>query len=277
MTANPGFAEMTEKFANQQVLQFAFRELLDVASAARLWMAFALTVALFALVGPFGTFQSLDLPGRLGYWLITLAVTWTIALFVIALSGVLLRRQPFGDIRAVLTGAAFASIPIAIVVELIGLGVFQRTLTAAGVASQVALTLPVSLILGLVCYLIVRPHDAPTETAAASSGILLLRRLKPENRGDLICLSMQDHYVNVVTEAGSELVLLRFADALDELGDADGLRIHRSHWVARPAVAGFTRSNGKLALQMSDGRDLPVSRTYAKSVKTAGLLEPRER
>ena len=55
-------------------------------------------------------------------------------------------------------------------------------------------------------------------------------------RGGLLALSVEDHYVDIVTDKGKTLVLMRLADAMKETGSVAGLQIHRSHWVARGAV-----------------------------------------
>ena len=70
---------------------------------------------------------------------------------------------------------------------------------------------------------------------------------------------MQDHYVEVHTAAGSELLLLRFRDALREVEGVDGLQVHRSHWVARNAVARVERrrGGGRVALRLVNGSKVP--------------------
>ncbi|MGI9415178.1 MAG: LytTR family DNA-binding domain-containing protein [Hyphomicrobiales bacterium] len=240
-------------------------------------MAFAIVVGLFALTGPFGTYEALGFTARLGYWFITQAITWAIALSTIAFCGALMGTLPFRDFRTVLIGAALASMPITVAVEIIGFAVFGRPVTIAGIGWQLLSTVPVALLLGTFTYLVVRPSSGVDKAAPVSApGGRLVRRLPAGKRGAVLYLSMHDHYVEVVTAKGSELVLMRFGDALDELDGSDGLRIHRSHWVARKAVAGWRRENGRLTLEMSDGAELPVSRSYAKAVRAAGLADDAE-
>nr|WP_255553731.1 LytTR family DNA-binding domain-containing protein [Maritimibacter sp. DP1N21-5] len=100
----------------------------------------------------------------------------------------------------------------------------------------------------------------------------ILSRVPIDKRGRLYALSVQDHYVEVITDKGSELVLLRLADAMGEVGTTPGLQVHRSHWVATGAVAAAKRDGAKAVLTLQDGRDIPVSRTYLPAVKEAGLL-----
>ena len=85
-------------------------------------------------------------------------------------------------------------------------------------------------------------------------------------------LSVQDHYVEVTTTKGRELILLRLGDAMAEVGETAGLQVHRSHWVATDQVTAARRDGARAILTMSDGRDIPVSRTYVPAIKEAGLL-----
>ena len=80
---------------------------------------------------------------------------------------------------------------------------------------------------------------------------------------------MQDHYVEVVTSKGSALILLRFQEAMDELEGYGGLQVHRSHWAAFDGIEEMQRKSGKLLLKMRDGATLPVSRSFAKTVRQA--------
>jgi DNA-binding LytR/AlgR family response regulator len=49
------------------------------------------------------------------------------------------------------------------------------------------------------------------------------------------------------------------------------MRVHRSWWVARDAVTGTLRRGRGLALLLSNGIEVPVSRSYADAVKSARL------
>lgn len=100
-----------------------------------------------------------------------------------------------------------------------------------------------------------------------------LRRLKPGLGHELVRLAMQDHYVEVHTERGRQLILMRFADALDELDGIAGWRLHRSHWIAAAGIADIKRKAGKTVVVARDGAELPVSRTYLPTLKDAGILK----
>ena len=91
-------------------------------------------------------------------------------------------------------------------------------------------------------------------------------------RGALIRMSVHDHYVEVVTTGGRSLVLMRLRDAIGETAPAPGLRVHRSHWVAFGGVTGCRRADGRALLKTRDGFAVPISRSYMKAARDAGLV-----
>src|SRR5690606_41763012 len=97
----------------------------------------------------------------------------------------------------------------------------------------------------------------------------ILDRLPRQVRGKLSHMSMADHYVEVFTDRGKALVLMRLADAIAETRGVPGLQIHRSHWVALDAVAAFKRLNGRPGGALKTGEILPVSRSYLAAVRAA--------
>ncbi len=98
-----------------------------------------------------------------------------------------------------------------------------------------------------------------------------MRRLPPRLRGaELYAVEAEDHYLRVHTDRGSDLLLMRLADALDELGPVEGARTHRSWWVARAAVVDARRGDGRAVLTLKDGAQAPVSRSYAPALREAG-------
>lgn len=111
------------------------------------------------------------------------------------------------------------------------------------------------------------------ESAEAQDVIArFMQRLPVRYRtADLWAVSSEDHYLRVHTSLGEELILMRLADAMRDLGGTDGLQTHRSWWVAKDGVADTRREGGKLFLVLKSGKAAPVSRTYAPAVKQAGL------
>jgi hypothetical protein len=91
--------------------------------------------------------------------------------------------------------------------------------------------------------------------------------------GRVLRLTVADHYVIVVMDDGSrERLLMRFGDAVAELDGQDGFLTHRSHWVSAHAVKRAVRVSGRDALELADGSVVPVSRTYRGDVEARGYL-----
>jgi len=100
----------------------------------------------------------------------------------------------------------------------------------------------------------------------------ILRRLPQRKRGPLLRLSMADHYVGVATEHGEEMLLMRLSDAIAETAPEEGLKVHRSHWVARRAVRAVEPEGDRATLVLTSGERIPVSRTRMQVLRSAGWL-----
>ena len=75
-----------------------------------------------------------------------------------------------------------------------------------------------------------QPEDAPRPPAHRNTAAERFFERIPEAVGrDIIFLKVTGHYVEVTTTVGSAVTLMRFSDAVTELGDL-GMRIHRSYW-----------------------------------------------
>ena len=95
----------------------------------------------------------------------------------------------------------------------------------------------------------------------------LINELPIAKRGKLICLQMDDHYLNVKTDKGEHLLLMRFKDALAKLEHYDGFQTHRSWWVAKDAVVDTKKDGRKLFLVLQNGTEVPVSQTFLANTK----------
>ncbi len=114
----------------------------------------------------------------------------------------------------------------------------------------------------------------PVQTHASSAGAAPARfpeRLPPKLRGAAIrAVQAEDHYLRIHTDRGSDLILMRLSDALEELDGLEGSQTHRSWWVARDAVRDVARGDGRATLTLDGGVTVPVSRRYAKALRDAG-------
>jgi DNA-binding LytR/AlgR family response regulator len=126
----------------------------------------------------------------------------------------------------------------------------------------------ISLFVGVLILLFSQKETKKIERSAPA----IIARLPEAEPGQILFVCAQDHYVHVVTAKGRFPVLMRFADAIAELDGVEGVQVHRSHWVARTAVEGRVRRNGRHYVTLVDGSEIPISRSYLRSAESAGLL-----
>lgn len=285
------FANGTVGYVKDGVLQFTLRRMQALVVAPRFWGVIIAVSIVLGVAGPFGTYEYLALAPRLAYWFAMALATFLAGYLSIGLLFQLL----LGDVgnrpvRIALAGVT-AGLPVTAIVVLLNKAIFDDA-TATG--DILTLYVNCSLIAAAITALfgLVDSGQPAAETASgpsrpspvdplrdetlsaavpARARPKLLDRLPPHLRGDIIYLSMQDHYVDVHTEKGNTLVLMRLADAIAEMEGVPGLQIHRSHWVALGAVAGSLRRDGRLFLRMTDDKLLPVSRSSLDAVRAAGL------
>lgn len=228
-----------------------------------------------ALLGPYGTFADLTLAERLIYW-VSIAVLNAAQVTLCAHAAARLLPEPRWPRPAVLAAAAVvASLPAT--AEVLALEALFRPGHAEGEALAtiyfmvLVITLPLTFVFGR------HSPDWPEAEAqpapAAPMPVPFFDRLPPRLGRDLTCLRAEDHYLRVHTAAGSELILLRMADAERELEAVPGLRVHRSWWVAGAAVTGSEGTAAKPTLILRDGQRVPVGRTYLAAVRAAGWLD----
>ena len=257
---------------------FTLRELHAIAVSPRLWLTFALVVALFTVIGPFGTGERMFVGMRFAYWLILHAIAWSISITFAVITDVYLPAGLGHRALRTMTGSLIAALPVALSLQGLGMAFEGHAFSAASLASDFSITLPLCALFCLLTWLTMSDRlppetalekgAAPLQTGAtATEPAPLLLRLNPANRAALLRLSSDDHYTEVVTRRGRELVLIRFTDALAELGTTPGLRVHRSHWVADEHVLAARREAGRLVIVAIDGERIPVSRTYEADVR----------
>lgn len=231
---------------------------------------FLSAVAVLVLIGPFDTYTELDLWGRLAFWSVMISGVgfFMHAGIVAAMSHRLLASWP--QFAQIVLGSAAAAIPGAALVIFVNQVFRGSGQTSSFPYIWVQVTV-IGIIIGLVEFLDWSRGKRTEEPAVADEApprTALHDRLTNSRDGELISLSMKDHYVEVTTTAGAELVLLRFSDALGELEGARGFQLHRSHWAAATHLHGISKRGNRVWATLSDGRELPVSKTYAEALRT---------
>ena len=250
---------------------FAIREWRNNARVRRHLLAVALTIAVFSWLGPFGTGNRLA-PGELtAYWTAAIAGNWAIAMTTVPFTIRLFLQTGRPAWAGVTAGALLAALPGTGLVWLLESWTGNAVESAATLAWLYASVAVVFLVLAfLAWHLVELPLRAGAGEPAGPAPFL--SRLPARLGNELLHLRMQDHYVEASTAKGSELVLLRFRDALREVEGLDGLQVHRSHWVARTAVERPVRRNGRVFLRLVNGAEVPVSRSFAPALRERGWI-----
>lgn len=252
---------------------FALRELQAHLSAPFVLAAQAGIALVLGLSGPFGTFETLSALPRLAYW--TGIVFGTYALGSALTLTVLDRLDAQSRWRLplrVARGGVIVGLMVVAFLWLWNLPFFgsQGGLGRAGGAGILGAFIVSWTVLGL------RALYPEPDVSRSAHEPVLMRRLPLNKRGPLIALSATDHYVEVITDKGSALVLMRLADAITEAAPTCGVQVHRSHWIALARVRKVERRGDGALLDMGAGLEIPVSRRHMPTLRSAGLLPQKQ-
>ena len=257
---------------------------------------------LFALLGPFGT-SAVPLGRRLVDWLLFAVGGYIFFRPIIAAGDALSAQTGLNRLVAIAFACTVAALPTTLFVAWILVGSNWGEVqveTLAGLYPQVFLAGAIVTGIQLVRRRLAaapvpqspasaepaqptrEPGDeASDDTSGDSSSIpasapapaasnRLLDQLPASLGRDLLYLENEDHYVRAHTPNGSALILMRMRDAVADLAEIEGARVHRSWWVARRAVAEVIRRDRAILLRLVDGREVPVARSMAPELRSAG-------
>lgn len=225
-----------------------------------------------AVLGAFGTYVSMPLPLRLLHFL---SVALVIGGLVHALSETARRFVFAGALPfwAALVIAAVAAPPGGWIVQQ-SLALWAPiSLRYVGYLELTLQVLALNMLIGSLAWALRQRVGTPVvarDAGPAPDGSTLDLRAKlpaPCRHASILALSAEDHYVRVRTDRGDGLILMNFTAAIEALGDGAGVRIHRSHWVARrvateAVVKGHRK--GHPTIRVDDDTVLPVSRAGRK-------------
>jgi len=241
-----------------------------------------LTVLMFAVVlaviGPFGTYNTLGLGARLIYFGLIGVLTWVLVMLLAAWFGILepLDRWPVYA-RMTLVGL-LAAVPSTAGVILVH-GWLSWPIPWRAYPNiypdNAFFTVVIAVVIGLAMEQRLRAQaDAERARVAErpEAGPDFFRRIPPALGHDLLALEMEDHYLRIHTAVGSDLVLLRLRDALGELGPKRGRQVHRSWWVADGAVTSSERTGARTLLVLRNGLKVPVSKSFRDQAREMGWL-----
>jgi hypothetical protein len=260
-------------------------------------------------LGPFGTFERMEAGERLVFW--TLCMTVGTLVHMPAYWGFawVAAQRGISAWIWVPASALFAALPMTLMVNGVAAALFGD-IALDSFVSLYPLVLAISLPVVCVTHLLNRPGPLPvgqpggapatrqaevlpppvgpqTPASAAASApsvaeaparplraIPLMAALPPRLGDQVLCLQMEDHYIRVHTDKGSAMVHHRMADAEASLAPhVQGLRVHRSWWVAQAAITGWRRDGKSLTLSLANGLEVPVARDRQPTVRAAGWLD----
>ena len=256
-------------------LQNKFAETWRSVFSARVLVIVLCAMVFAVLAGPFGTLTHMTMSERILLWVPLIALSVVLGWISYLIAQVILE-----DRHAVLVEA------VAVVLITAGLTpcVFISTtlinpdplVAAGGPLSVLVSVFTVAGVFAIVRYSVLAwRHETKDGRALAHADPRLLKRLPIAVRAPVLRISAKNHRIEVVTERATTDVRMRLGDAVVEMEPVEGFMTHRSHWVAKSAVASVLRENpGKVFLKLVNGDLVPVSRTFRPEWINAGVLEP---
>ena len=231
---------------------------------------FILGVAL-GLAGPYGTYGSVPLLSRLGFWIPILLIPWAIWESLMALARRLLPQSLGARVLMALLMPVFAIFGslFATGFSAMMFGLNEQSYLEAWAGSFANWL--------LFSFLIVLPlaviTDALSRQEQRKGGENLLgffsSKLPEKLQGSaLIALQSEGHYLRVFTSAGHDLILMTMEDAMSALSAIPGIRTHRSWWIAADQISpDFSLDASATSLPSVTGLEVPVSRRRRKFVR----------
>ena len=268
---NSDYADRRDTFADSDALQFALREVQGLLRRPGFWIVLAAATAILVVSGPAGTLDRFNAAERTAYWAAIALTTFLTGLFSTVLFVRLIRPCIGARMPSIALGALLAALPITAEVWLVNL-VFPASTpsSAAYLGGLYGMCLVITLAIATI-YDVSSPKpadSADTPAPAEESANRFLARIPARLGTDLVSLQAQDHYLEVTTTKGRELILMRLSDAEAELAFYPGMRVHRSWWVARGAVEDIETAGDKMTIRLSSGAAAPVSRTNRAAVRS---------
>ena len=257
--------------------QLALREWRDTFSKPMALIIQLCIGIVLGISGPFGTIETVSSLPRITYWVWVVFSTYGIGVAVFIFVKSLAGHRGIA-VRVIFFGLLNSAVICAYVLPLNVL-LFGRETLSDGPLAMVSSVFLVAFfvsaavrVVGEYSSGVAAAEGATNEAASKKDYLPIMQRVPIEKRGELVALSVEDHYVRVKTLKGEEFVLMRLSDAILETTGARGEQVHRSHWVNYDQVVSVRREGDRAFLTMSDQSEIPVSRANIPKLKEAGLL-----
>ncbi len=226
-----------------------------------------------AAIGPFGTYETDPLWFRMIFWGGILLIATLYSLYCYHVSRVL--RTDTNILKISIISITFFTLTYSAFILILIHSIYEEPLPSNLLI--ISIVGCVTATIAFVMYLW-EVNTAKTNTVALKINLgnhgqnPLLSRINVDMGSRLIRLTMRDHYVEAHTCNGMQLIHMRFSDAVNALDGFNGMQVHRSHWVNLDEVTKFLKQDGKMFFQMTDGAEIPISRSKMKHLKELGIL-----
>ncbi|MDG1472772.1 MAG: LytTR family DNA-binding domain-containing protein [Ascidiaceihabitans sp.] len=226
---------------------------------------------LFAIAGPFGTYEAGDFGERLLYWMVLIAISLVDAICIKALISKYFARFSFLT-RECLVILAMTAVFTAFLQVWTQAAFPGLTVSPPGYLLLASEVLVICAALSVIIYWVPQIARPAEQQESVAQQPRLARRLPHDFSGQILRLTVNGHIVLVVTSQGSFDLRMRFADAVEEIAGLTGYFTHRSHWVNQSAVSHVIMRKGRPVLVMKNQDEVSVSRKYQTNIEAAGLL-----
>lgn len=238
----------------------------------RLALDLLLLAGIGLMMAALGPYRTLDVPDlvRTAYWLVAVTGAGLAAILVDSVVGPRIRGF-WLRIAAVAMMATLPVTPFIYALNACMLDLPRRPWLMPQLAWQVLVVLLLIIALRALLWRRIVETRTVVVPPLPEAGRAFRMRLSAKRRSArLIALEAEDHYVRVHTDAGSELLAMRFSEALEELALAHGYRLHRSWWASADAIEAVRWKRGTGEARLAGGLMAPVSRGCAAALKEAG-------
>lgn len=257
-----------------------------------LWAIFVIA-AVVGFLGPFGSYLKDNLVNRIvEWWMLLMGAYLFVRPWILALRWVA-KSTSLPASALSIWGVALTSVPLAMTWRAVGQDAYREL---DGYSGLVPFSLLCALaVLGTERWAAridrrLRLQQELQQGFAAAAGSLgeaerstgladqavaepsLQSRLSGSFEGPIMALQSEDHYVRVHGSRGSELLLLRLRDAIQEMGGVPGQQVHRSWWVANEGVSKVEQSGRNWVIKLKNGEYAPIARDSLYRLQQAGFV-----
>ena len=220
--------------------------------------------------GPYGTYEKFDLSLRLAFWILVLLLPWGLYKALNFTARQFISENVSATLLNVFLIPLFALLGSALITLInIKVGIIDEQSFFNEWSRSIFVWLVFAFGLVMPMTLIVSALAREERKSGVVSMMEFFHYKLPDSLkgGELLALKSEDHYLRVITNRGSALILMKFEDALAALNGYPGVQTHRSWWVASRQLDGLEQLKpSTTSITLADLTEVPVSRRRRKLV-----------